>query len=948
MRYYSFSIFADANDIKENAAVNLKNYDYDSPIAAMNQYMYRNVKNGLIFFAYREEENATLAAFAYDEKRFSFEEAYGSVGNLLKEAFRIGRTSPEPDEITMQSFYDCGMEAKRRGIAIGFPRMNEDWFLDLFHFYADSTTHNRFSFSELVVPLRAPGENRIFDGSFQSEMDNVAAHAAKADEFKGNPVHYFLSAQSRKAALEMTEALAYRLWKAGRISGRRISIIGDLDPDLYQKTNFLENIIENNRGGIVVIDLSVRFGKNPSEYVMTAEYIAGLFRRYRNTSLFFFTYDTNAPGFSYLVLPQIRKYAVPVLLREGEGDRKAAVRCMKALIKESDLAQYAEQAKEFMKNFPGDSFTQTAVLEAFEQFEPWCVNRNILGAYAMSNQEEFLLDRTAPEESSYGKLKKLVGLQSVKRQIDELLAANLVWKERRRRSGSDGRLGSMHTVFAGAPGTAKTTVARLFAGIGKEKGLLKSGAFVERGGMDLNGSPDSIRAAFTEAKGGVLFIDEAYAMFSYTAVSTLIQEMENNRDDVIVILAGYGEAMDEFLKLNDGLKSRIPYRIDFPNYTPEELTEIFRYTAESLGFDVTEDAVKEARFDFEKACTVADFGNGRYVRNLAERAIKNQSTRLYESGKDLSKIPKKELYLLTREDLLSSCGGAPQNGEAESAMTQLENMIGLASVKDVIRKAVAHYKMNRLLTEKGFKREKATMHLVFTGNPGTAKTTVARLFAQILKDEKVLPTGKFIEVGRADLVGPFVGSTAIRVKNKFKEAKGGVLFIDEAYSLCDACQNSFGDEAINTIVQEMENNREDTVVIFAGYPAPMREFLARNPGMKSRIAFHVAFDDYSTEELCGITGLIAARNGMTLSDAAMEKLAGIYDSVRTEADFGNGRYVRKMLEEAEMNLAERLLGVDEDEITAEIITHIEERDIPNAESKEEKKKSRIGFGSDAA
>ncbi|MBO4407525.1 MAG: AAA family ATPase, partial [Clostridia bacterium] len=760
MRYYSFSIFADANDIKENAAVNLKNYDYDSPIAAMNQYMYRNVKNGLIFFAYREEENATLAAFAYDEKRFSFEEAYGSVGNLLKEAFRIGRTSPEPDEITMQSFYDCGMEAKRRGIAIGFPRMNEDWFLDLFHFYADSTTHNRFSFSELVVPLRAPGENRIFDGSFQSEMDNVAAHAAKADEFKGNPVHYFLSAQSRKAALEMTEALAYRLWKAGRISGRRISIIGDLDPDLYQKTNFLENIIENNRGGIVVIDLSVRFGKNPSEYVMTAEYIAGLFRRYRNTSLFFFTYDTNAPGFSYLVLPQIRKYAVPVLLREGEGDRKAAVRCMKALIKESDLAQYAEQAKEFMKNFPGDSFTQTAVLEAFEQFEPWCVNRNILGAYAMSNQEEFLLDRTAPEESSYGKLKKLVGLQSVKRQIDELLAANLVWKERRRRSGSDGRLGSMHTVFAGAPGTAKTTVARLFAGIGKEKGLLKSGAFVERGGMDLNGSPDSIRAAFTEAKGGVLFIDEAYAMFSYTAVSTLIQEMENNRDDVIVILAGYGEAMDEFLKLNDGLKSRIPYRIDFPNYTPEELTEIFRYTAESLGFDVTEDAVKEARFDFEKACTVADFGNGRYVRNLAERAIKNQSTRLYESGKDLSKIPKKELYLLTREDLLSSCGGAPQNGEAESAMTQLENMIGLASVKDVIRKAVAHYKMNRLLTEKGFKREKATMHLVFTGNPGTAKTTVARLFAQILKDEKVLPTGKFIEVGRADLVGPFVGSTA--------------------------------------------------------------------------------------------------------------------------------------------------------------------------------------------
>ena len=157
------------------------------------------------------------------------------------------------------------------------------------------------------------------------------------------------------------------------------------------------------------------------------------------------------------------------------------------------------------------------------------------------------------------------------------------------------------------------------------------------------------------------------------------------------------------------------------------------------------------------------------------------------------------------------------------------------------------------------------MHMVFTGSPGTAKTTVARLFAEILKDEKVLPVGQFVETGRADLVGAFVGHTAIQVTSKFHEAKGGVLFIDEAYSLCDDNRKSFGDEAIDTIVKEMENNREDTIVIFAGYTEPMQEFLDRNPGMRSRIAFHVDFDDYTVEELCDIAKLKLSQKNMTIT-----------------------------------------------------------------------------------
>lgn len=212
----------------------------------------------------------------------------------------------------------------------------------------------------------------------------------------------------------------------------------------------------------------------------------------------------------------------------------------------------------------------------------------------------------------------------------------------------------------------------------------------------------------------------------------------------------------------------------------------------------------------------------------------------------------------------------------------------------------------------------------------------------VLSDEKLLSTGNFVEVGRADLVGDHVGSTARLVKQRFREAQGGVLFIDEAYSLCDHHEGSFGDEAINTIVQEMENHREDMVVIFAGYPEPMKDFLERNPGMKSRIAFHVKFDDYSTEELCEIASLMAANKQMTITDDAMEKLRRNCDAARVNSDFGNGRFVRKLLEEAEMNLAVRIVNLPEEELTSDVITTIEASDIPEF-TPEQKNKPRIGF-----
>ncbi len=851
----------------------------------------------------------------------------------------------EPKEITMYQTMECLNEANRRNFTYrsrGFIENTHSWWYDYLY---NNMGQIYFEFKERLIPDKKSKYSSIYDQHFVKELENIEAHENQS-EHKANLVHYVISSRSLEAASEMTEMLAQSLWKAQRISSKRMTFIHEIEPCLYYKNRRLEDILENSNGGTVVIDLSEKMGFNPVDYGMISQYLEKLVKKYRNECLFVFTYNMEHPGFAYSLLPQLRKYIIPVMLREGTGNRKDAIRYMKAMIKKSEYAKYADQAAEFMALFPGKSFTQTDVLRAYEQFESWCLNKNVLKAYDYHLSEDFMMDRDENEASAYEKLQSMIGLQKVKSQIDRIIAADIVEKERKKRKGKDYQSGTMHMIFGGNPGSAKTTVVRLFAGIAKEKEILKSGAFVERGGMDLNGicCVSAIRESFQAAKGGVLFIDEAYAITSDTAVTMLLQEMENQRDNVIVVLAGYNERMKNFMAVNEGLKSRIPYWIDFPDYTADELTEIFRMMLTERGFKASEEVMKEAHYIFEKACHVDDFGNGRYVRNFLERAIAQQSVRLLSTKEAPESINKKALFQLTKEDIGMLNEGTKKERVAGTARKELEAMIGLQSVKKVIRKAIASYKLNKLYTEHGLSRENVSLHMVFTGNPGTAKTTVARLFAEIMKDEKILSTGNFIEVGRADLVGQHVGATAPLVRKKFKEAQGGVLFIDEAYALCDGYDNGFGDEAINTIVQEMENHRGEVIVIFAGYPEPMQQFLDKNPGMRSRIAFQVEFKDYSVDELCEMTHLMLSQKQMTITDAAMIKLRKHYEMVKSnhQNDHGNGRFVRKLLEEAEMNLAERLLPLKEADITRQMMTTIEENDIPEV-VEEKRKKPQIGF-----
>ena len=277
-----------------------------------------------------------------------------------------------------------------------------------------------------------------------------------------------------------------------------------------------------------------------------------------------------------------------------------------------------------------------------------------------------------------------------------------------------------------------------------------------------------------------------------------------------------------------------------------------------------------------------------------------------------------------------------------TAYDELMQMIGLESAKKVINNAINYFKAQKVFADKGINNAKPAMHMIFTGNPGTAKTTVARLFARIMRENGIMSKGHLVEVGRGDLVGKYVGWTAPTIMRKFAEAKGGVLFIDEAYSLVDDRDGSFGDEAINTIVQEMENHREDVVVIFAGYPDKMEQFLNKNPGLRSRIAYHINFDDYNTEELCEIATLITRQNGMKLADDTGEKLIAVFDQARKQGDFGNGRYARNVIEKARMAQANRLMSMDIDKLSSDDVKTIcaADIDIPIINTY---KKATIGF-----
>lgn len=322
--------------------------------------------------------------------------------------------------------------------------------------------------------------------------------------------------------------------------------------------------------------------------------------------------------------------------------------------------------------------------------------------------------------------------------------------------------------------------------------------------------------------------------------------------------------------------------------------ELFETTIEDLEFSVR-------TYNCLKRAGINTLGKLKSMSDDEIRSIRNLGQKQFD-----------EIKRVIRENEEKSISEEKPERKA-SSMEELDELIGLDKVKDQVRRIAAFAKMQKDLEEKGKPGIPISMNMEFMGNPGTAKTTVARIMAGIFNEVGLLPSPNIVEVGRADLVAKYEGQTADKVKQVFRNAKGKVLFIDEAYSLLESYEGEFGDEAISTIVQEMENNRENTFVIFAGYPGKMEEFFGRNQGLRSRVPFKILFEDYTEAQMVQIVGLEAKKKGFTVSADALAKVEKICREAKKNPDSGNGRFCRNLVEDAILEYAQRVYGSGADE-----------------------------------
>lgn len=527
-------------------------------------------------------------------------------------------------------------------------------------------------------------------------------------------------------------------------------------------------------------------------------------------------------------------------------------------------------------------------------------------------------------QNAINTLNTMIGLDSVKHEV--LSLKNIVEMQKRQSElGLSVVPMSYHCVFTGNPGTGKTAVARIIAQIYKGLGILNKGHLVECDRSSLVAGYVGQTAIKTnevidKALDGVLFIDEAYSLakdgdsFGQEAIDTLLKRMEDDRDRLVVIVAGYTNEMKTFIDSNPGLKSRFNRYIEFEDYSAEEMLTIFKNLVAKQKYTLSEESEKVLLGIFKDVKESEDnsFGNARGVRNLFEKTLVNQANRIAKNG-----CVGSETQILLPEDFED---GRPKKIKKVDAMAQLTSMIGLRSVKQEIltlRNIVAAQKKRAAA---GLPVLPMSYHCVFTGNPGTGKTSVARIVAEIYKDLGVLRKGHLVECDRSSLVAGYVGQTAIKTNEIIDKALDGVLFIDEAYTLAKD-NDSFGQEAIDTLLKRMEDDRKRLVVIVAGYTNEMKSFIESNPGLKSRFSRYIEFEDYSEDELVELFKKLAEGQKFILSDGFEEQLRLTLRMVLSEnaATFGNGRGVRNLFEKTVLKQANRLAMIDDDNVDMQLL-----------------------------
>jgi SpoVK/Ycf46/Vps4 family AAA+-type ATPase len=540
-------------------------------------------------------------------------------------------------------------------------------------------------------------------------------------------------------------------------------------------------------------------------------------------------------------------------------------------------------------------------------------------------------------EQALAELDSMIGLREVKAEIHKLVDYTKIVQARKAQGLKVPSI-SYHCVFTGNPGTGKTTVARILGDIYRELGILKSGHLVETDRSGLVGSYVGQTAIKTNklidsALDGVLFIDEAYALagggksdYGQEAIATLLKRMEDDRDRLVVVVAGYSKEMRLFLEANSGMQSRFNRYINFPDYSAQELVDMFKMRAKKNQFTLAPGLEENLLKYMKKITRHPDprFGNGRFVRNLFESAVERQAMRL-ASQKNLSK---EQLMVLNSADVIPPEAIIEQKEVSlQQVLGELDQLIGMKSVKNEVRKMAEFCQIAREREKAGMKNAKISYHCVFTGNPGTGKTTVARIMARVFKALGILEKGHLVETDRSGLVAKYVGQTAAKTNEVIDRALGGVLFIDEAYTLVGGGGQDYGQEAIATLLKRMEDDRDRLVVIVAGYSDEMKNFIDANPGLNSRFTRYIHFPDYTNAELADMFRLFAKRSHYTLSKEMDRNLVACMAYLRKKQGkhFGNGRFVRNLFEKAIEHQAGRLTNLKER--TPEMLTTLELTDI---------------------
>lgn len=297
------------------------------------------------------------------------------------------------------------------------------------------------------------------------------------------------------------------------------------------------------------------------------------------------------------------------------------------------------------------------------------------------------------------------------------------------------------------------------------------------------------------------------------------------------------------------------------------------------------------------------------IKNLGVLTRKQTIPNMSREQEDIVELLYKYLGAIKVEELVQSLKDS-SNISIEEQLEKLDALVGLESVKQQVHDLIAYNKIQSLRITNGLKKSDKTLHMAFLGNPGTAKTTVARIIGRMYKAMGFLSKGQFIEASRTDLIAEYQGQTANKVKRLINRAKGGVLFIDEAYSLTENdSSDSYGRESLTELTKALEDYRSDLVVIVAGYPDLMEQFFASNPGLKSRFNTFITFDDYSLEDLVNIFKYICKENDYIIEKEALDKIHDVLQMKLNEEDayFSNGRFVRNLFDDVTMNQSKRLL-----------------------------------------